>query len=321
MTLGMPRYRRPDGWRAFLVARAIRILPLFWIMNVLLLAVLVRLPHWESLANALTLLPLADTGAFSFPPLWVGWTLAFETGFYLMVAIAIGSTHPARMLLMLVAAASLVGIVFRPALPWAQVLFNPILIEFGFGILACLAWQRGISVRIGALAIVLGLILLLVVRALAPELIFSPVASQVVDGSVSLRRALFWGFPWALVLAGVVAADKGEQETGRDVLLTIGNASYAIYLAHAIVIVAIDRSRLTSLAQPAVLATLTIVSSIAAGLAVHWWIEKPLARRLARLAELDQASARSASTVRPRSLTSAKPPSTRTIAGSAPFDA
>ena len=120
MTLGMHRFAGSGGGGRFLAARAMRILPLFWLLNLVLVALLAASPDWRSVATAVFLLPMADLRGFSFPPLWVGWTLAFELAFYLMVALATRTTRPAAALLLLVGVASLAGAVLRPSWPVAQ---------------------------------------------------------------------------------------------------------------------------------------------------------------------------------------------------------
>lgn len=282
MTLGLEREGGPDRWRAFLVARALRILPLFWVMNIVMVILLQASPGWQSVANAASVLPVADAGAFDFPPLWVGWTLAFEFGFYLMVALAMGRSRPVLALLIMVGAASLTGLVLRPALPILQVLFNPILIEFGFGVLACLAWRRGVPAGVRLASLAIGLTLLFAFRAAWPELIFSPEGARVLDGSLSLSRALLWGLPWALVLLSVVAGDEGKDK-GAGPLLAIGNASYSLYLAHAILAALADKWELARSVSPPATVALIMFGSVAAGLAVHRWVERPVARSLKRL--------------------------------------
>ena len=278
MTFGLDRFAEPGGARRFLTARAIRILPLFWLLNLLLILLLGMLPEWRSAATAMFVFPVADGRGFSFPPLWVGWTLAFEFAFYLMVAVAVRSARPALALLSLIVTAGGVGALLQPTWPVAQVLLNPILLEFGFGVVICLAWQRGLPRGFMAPAIVLGSALLLLPRALMPGLIFSPEAGLVIDGSLSLERTLFWGLPWALILLGVVAGDI--RATAKDALHRVGDASYSLYLSHAILVAMLERSALLDgLGAFATIAT-AASASVAVGLATHHWVERPIGRLL-----------------------------------------
>ncbi|HEV2568902.1 acyltransferase [Sphingomonas sp.] len=278
MTLGLDRFTGPGGWRRFLVARAIRILPLFWLLNLLLIVLIGTIPDWRSAITALLLLPAADMRDFYFPPLWVGWTLAFEAGFYLMVALAARSARPAVALVALVGAASLAGAVLQPSWPLAQVLLNPIMLEFGLGVLICLAWRRGVSASIRSACIITGALLLVVPRLLMAEVVFSPEAGLVIDGTLSFHRVLFWGVPWALILTG---ATGGADRSHRGGLLhKLGDASYSLYLSHAILVALIENSLAGSGAYQAIVTVTT--ASMALGLATHRWVEQPLARLLRR---------------------------------------
>jgi peptidoglycan/LPS O-acetylase OafA/YrhL len=276
MTLGLHRFAGPGGACRFLAARAIRILPLFWLLNLLLILLLGAIPDWRAAATAVFLLPLADLRGFSFPPLWVGWTLAFELAFYLMVAAAVRTARPAITLLVLVGTASVAGAMFQPSWPVAQVMINPILLEFGLGVAICLAWQRGLPNWTKSVPVILGAVLLILPRALFPDLMFSPEAGPVIDGTLSLRRALFWGVPWALILLGVVAAHRESQTQGS--LQKLGDASYSLYLSHAILVALLERSDLLhGLGAFSIIGAVS-AASVALGFATHAWLERPLAR-------------------------------------------
>lgn len=274
MTLGLDRFTGPGGWRRFLVARATRILPLFWLLNLLLIVLIGKLPEWRSAVTALFVLPVGDMHNFAFPPLWVGWTLAFEAGFYLMVALAARSARPAFALLGLLGAASLAGAFLQPTWPVAQVLLNPIMLEFGLGVLICLAWRRGLSVSLGSACIITGALLLVSPRLLMAEAVFSPEAGLVIDGTLSLQRVLFWGVPWALILIGAIA---GEDRPGRvDPLHRLGDASYSLYLSHALLVAIIEQPLAGLGAYPTIV--IVTVASVVLGVATHYWVERPLAR-------------------------------------------
>ncbi len=280
MTLGLHRFTGPGGAGRFLAARAMRILPLFWLLNLLLIVLIGVVPDWQSAVTAIFLLPVADARSFSFPPLWVGWTLAFELAFYLMVAAAARTARPALSLLLLVATASLAGALFQPSWPVAQVLLNPILLEFGFGVAICLAWRRGLPEWTRSVPLLAGALLLVLPRALFPELMFSPEAGLVIDGTLSLQRALFWGLPWALILLSVIATNSGSRTA--DPLHQLGDASYSLYLSHAILVALLERSELLDELGAFAIIGAVVTASVALGLATHHGLERPLARLIKR---------------------------------------
>ena len=281
MALGVDRYVGKRGWSRFLRARAIRILPLFWFLCALLSVRLVvggALLDPHSLANAVTLLPLADGHEFHAPPLWVGWTLAFEVGFYLIVALATRTARPRTALLVGTTAVGIIGMFVDPWWAAARIIVNPIILEFAMGVAICLYWRRGVPALVAALAMPAGLILLVGLRAALPNLIFSPKAGLVIDGSTSLVRAAMWGMPWALVVLGAVTYDRASP---RSLLARCGDASYSIYLTHALLMVEAERWRLAETADPRLVVALFCVASVVAGMGVCRFIEKPLLRCLA----------------------------------------
>ena len=309
MALGIGRLAGGDGWRRFLTARARRILPLFWLLSALFAARIVAGGggiDGRAVANTITLLPLLDGRDYHLPPLWLGWTLAFECGFYVLVAIASRWSRPLPVLLALTIGLGLAGIAMHPGWAAARVLANPILLEFALGVGVFLLWRRGIPAGAAAAALAVGVVLLVGLRAARPDLIFSPQAGLVIDGSTSLVRVMLWGVPWALVVLGSVC---GERRGGADALTRLGDASYALYLTHAFVLAEAMRWDVARLLDPRLTVPLFVSVSVAAGFAVHRWLEVPLGRRLAGLQP--SRSAFSASTVSPLSVTSAKPPSTR----------
>lgn len=278
MTLGFARFTGPGGWRRFLAARAVRILPLYWLLTLAMIGITVMMPDLASTMTAIFVLPLTG-GAFAFPPLWVGWTLAFEAGFYLMVAVALASGR--RMALVaLVMLAALAGMLLQPSGALAQVLLNPIGLEFGFGVLICLAYERGLPRWIRTAPMLVGVALLMLPRALWPELIFTPAAGGVIEGTTSLARVVSWGAPWALILLSAVASDRSEQRQGPDPLLRLGNASYALYLSHALIFAAAERWQPFLHIDAFAVVAAMLSTSILLGLAVHHWVERPLARAL-----------------------------------------
>lgn len=282
MALGIDRHSERFGWARFLEARALRILPLFWLLCAVLSVLLVAggaVLDPRSLANAVTLLPLADGHRFHVPPLWVGWTLAFECGFYLIVALATQAARPRAALLIGTAAIGGVGIFVDPWWVPVRIIVNPILLEFAMGVAVCAYWRRGVPTVVSALAMPTGLLLLVGLRAAQPDLIFSPEAGLVIDGSVSLVRTILWGAPWAMIVLGAVAYDRA---TPRSLLARCGDASYSIYLTHALLVVEVRHWHLAEAADPRLVVAIFVVASVLAGMSVNRFVEKPLLRRLTR---------------------------------------
>ena len=253
--------------------RIIRIVPLYWVVTTLKIAVVLVVP---ALATRTTLDPLYVLGSYALlpvrdatgsiaPVLPVGWTLTYEMFFYILVAVALAIRTPLNRVcvpvLLAFAALALVG----PSNGFP----NTIVIEFMFGIvignavprLQSLHWTVGMIVGLAALALLL-----------------------VVPGISGLARPLTWGLPAAFIVAAVVSTELSMRRWLPRWLLAAGNASYATYLTHGFVVPAVFLLCVRSLPLDwAGLTATIIVSLILSGILgqiTHQIVEKPLLLRL-----------------------------------------
>jgi exopolysaccharide production protein ExoZ len=94
---------------------------------------------------------------------------------------------------------------------------------------------------------------------------------------------VIWGLPAGLVVLGLAARARTEGEPGpvRRGLIFMGDASYAVYLVHVLVIRVLGRVFEAGGVLPGnAVVVLTIGASLAAGAAVHVGVERPLLRWL-----------------------------------------
>lgn len=260
---------------AFLAARWRRIWPLSIIATI---AVLALPATWHRLSmsglvSSVTILPLADGAGYHRPLLLVGWTLGFETMFYLLTAVAIARRGGARMALGLSILVALIGMLFTPGWAPLRMLINPMVGEFALGIAIWLAWYRGVAetLALGGALLAAGAIgLIPVAVATEPRL--------AVAGISSTARLLMWGMPWALIVFGLVA---GKPATGwlATRLGWLGDASYAIYLFHLTAISMFAIVAPAALSRSLFFATAS-AAGLLAGIAAHHAIERPLLQRL-----------------------------------------
>jgi exopolysaccharide production protein ExoZ len=91
---------------------------------------------------------------------------------------------------------------------------------------------------------------------------------------------LRFGLPSGLIVAGAVGLERSGIKIGTALMEHLGDASYSVYLSHyffvAGIIVASDTFALTGFVR-ALLAPLTLVASIAGGIASYHLVERPLA--------------------------------------------
>jgi exopolysaccharide production protein ExoZ len=224
-TIGLEHPLRPA--RDFLTRRLIRICPLYWAATIgaLLLLKASHAGDKESfgyVVSSFLFLPCRNIHGEPFPILNAGWTLSFEMFFYLLFALALAMRiSVARLLTPVMISLAVLGL-FRTT-HWidASLLLNPLLLEFLMGLLLGhflikgyrMPWKVALLIGIPAIAMILT----------AP-----------VSESPWLRFAS-WGIPAALIVHMVVMLEGRFGSSYPPWLLTIGDASYSLYLLHTLI--------------------------------------------------------------------------------------
>jgi exopolysaccharide production protein ExoZ len=239
----------PEG---FLLKRALRVLPLYYLVSApcLFFGVLHGAP-WQQILATLTLWPVYDK--LTDPLLVVAWSLSYEMLFYLALALVLKGVRPAWLL-----AAYAVCALLRPltGAPLFQFLGSPLICEFLAGVAIALGPSMR-SPRLGVAAIAL---------ALAALALGAPIAIPHIDSP--LRVGLF-GPPAALLVWGALQVEPLLSERLSRPFVFLGDASYALYLTHCVVMVDATQAGLTSQFG-------LIALSVAVGGVVHLRIERPL---------------------------------------------
>ena len=229
--------------------------------------------HWRGLLSTLTLWPVTDRITDPLSP--VAWTLCFEMLFYACATLVLW-----RRWMLVVLLAAYATALLAPASALPQFVGSPLCLEFLAGVgLAQLPKRRWMR-----LALPLGLALLvaaafLPIRPQDAQLVVTDVRDQWV-------RAGAWGAPAALIVWGTM-----QFEAKPGVLSYLGDASYSLYLVHAIVIPAVRRvmPSLDTPLMPWLYALVLIGGSIAAAACSYLWFERPITRTLQRWIGRNQA--------------------------------
>ena len=264
---------------AFLIRRLERIAPFYW--GVTLLAVLAAAIYPQAMADSnlnlshillsLAFVPHEDPihgGISSF--YHVGWTLNYEMYFYVVFALLLAWKSPGRRLVGLVvwaAATSMFFLAVDPETAFVRVYTNPMLLEFVAGAALGWAYWRGFFARlsIGAAAALLigGTAVLLAFRVGSEE------------------RVVLQGIAATATLAGVLGFEQQGFVRRFRLGLLLGDSTYAIYLVHPMVMTAF-RAGARVLHLPverlwlgAPLVVAMTLASVAVGVIIHLWIERP----------------------------------------------
>lgn len=281
---------RDIGPADFLRRRVIRVVPLYWLATLALAVGILLLPgvfpnvtlQPAHLVKSLLFVPHVNPQDLPFPLLAVGWTLNYEAVFYLAFAAALAA--PAQRRLAVLAAILLplacLGAIYHPLY---RLFSNPMLLQFLAGALIGRLWlQRALpGARGGAILAAVGALGLLGAHGLGiqPE---------------HLMRPFLWGLPAACLLIGAVAAEPLLPRLGA--LKSLGDASYSIYLVHTPVMALVNK--VMGPTESVLFFCAASGVSIAAGLACHAAIERPLLallRRPGRAPDSQAAGARQAS--------------------------
>jgi peptidoglycan/LPS O-acetylase OafA/YrhL len=248
-----------DPARRFLARRLRRIVPLYWLMTALKLALLAASPAlarhsnpdaWN-VAASLLFIPSRDALGVVRPVLPVGWTLEFEMLFYALFAGALACRARPLWITPILAFLAFAGFWRRPDWPAPLILANGMVLEFAAGMaIAGLDRRRG-----GAKWPGLALFVACVVLCLAP--------------GAGPWRFLVWGVPAATAVAAALALEPRAGPVLPPWMLGVGDASFAIYLVHPFVIACLaTHGRLGAGAA--------VPLSLVAGVALHRFVDAPM---------------------------------------------
>ncbi|WP_426958448.1 acyltransferase family protein [Muricoccus radiodurans] len=267
---------RPPG--LFLLNRAVRIIPTYWVATLclLLLAALGLVPRMvlnpeHILASFLFLpAPSPSVPGLTLPFLGQGWTLNYEMAFYLLFALTIPLAAPRRLALL---SAVLVGLVLagwlvRPDSVAAVFYTRPIILEFVAGMIIARLHQ----------ARLLGNPLLGVTLTLAGILglgLLMPLGGQ--PGTIAA------GLAAAALVAGVVALEVAGRLPNLPGLGLLGDASYPIYIWHSFVLSVAFRIGDVLTLPRGLTAVIAVVGSAAAGVVLYCAMERPIGRLYRRV--------------------------------------
>jgi peptidoglycan/LPS O-acetylase OafA/YrhL len=229
--------------------------------------------------RAVLLLP-SDTNV-----IWYSWTLKYEMFFYALFTLCLFSRSQlvttfgtACLLAMFVLLAPTVSDHATHAF-----LSNPIVFEFslglGLGVLynthPHLFTQRRAMLTAGAVFAASFI-------AVAPLL---HLRMDALMGPMPNIRLLVWGLPAAIIVAWGVGLKAMPGRAGQFLLL-LGNASYALYLAHFFVMKVylsmLDKTEIGRAIPQLILGPIVVAACIAAAIGLHVFYEKPVARFFAR---------------------------------------
>jgi len=306
ITLVAYRYMGAEDGKQFLVKRFLRINPIYYLASLVFLGIVATaafLLHdpapvmisnpWHKFLQTLFIFPLHPV-----PHLMsIGWTLSVEWLFYVLFFLLILFKRRKKALLLIIMIVLLVLTGYIARFRDSRLIFitNPVLLEFLPGVIICRAYILVKNIpKLLAIGFVLAGAGIYVYEIFHGFGYISEMASTV-NGSLSMKRFLFWGLPSSLLVAGCVFLEKNAVGTrlwnNKWIRLT-GDASYSIYLVHLIVffLLSLVFQRVKYFAIPDAGIILQLAVAMITGIIFYLFVERPLLRLVRRKARQQPAA-------------------------------
>lgn len=280
-TSGKDRFDAP----AFLRRRAERVVPLYWLVTLGVALLAIAAPaflrnttfSWTQLAGSLLFIPYARDNGEIVPLMKLGWTLNYEMFFYIVFAgcasLSAGRRVLVVTLLFVALTATGAAFTFTDTIPrfYTEELLLTFCVGMGVGLLYLREWRGVVSARAAPVWAAAAL-LFAALGFLIPQP--TPLGPRT-DAMFTLAGA-------ALLMLGLCLE---KRVPFSRIGLTLGDASYAMYLTHmyfvaaAIVIV----RRFVGTAMPWLEVVSAIALSVVFAVPVYSFVERPIQRRLRRI--------------------------------------
>ncbi len=277
---------RPTQFEAYVRKRLTRIYPTYWVALAIMIGLMVVSPtpgrpeqQIGNLLSSILLVPWPTE-----PLLGVAWSLKHEMLFYALFGVVVLHRRAGQFVLAGWGALTVLNIAetWMSGTPlfhglWGSLVFRIFNAEFFFGIAVAALIRRG-WIRRPRTAAVIGLVLFLgcgIYESFGPA---RPAEWP--------PRHLAYAAGAALMLYGLAGAELAGRLRPPRPLVTLGAASYSLYLVHVIVLLFVRQAALVvrpHLALPAeVWFAISVASAVFAGLLFWRHIEQPLLARLLR---------------------------------------
>jgi len=285
-------FGKTGGMTTYFLRRIARIVPMYWVATTILLVYV--LTQYDSFAGATggaqadyviasyLFYPYVRPDGWGAPLLGVGWTLNYEVFFYTLFGLLVFLQRRTVVTVIGAVFCALIAIRYfyadlpNPFAYW----FNPLIIEFVFGMAIALAYRAGVRLP-------MWLVCTLVASGLA-VLGWSWSQAHFFDPPSWLRVPV-WGLPALAIVGGFALAIKPvPQNLFWRVTGFLGDASYSIYLVHTLAL-GVPRLVLGRFVDPAsapwLYLALIVLATVIPPLIVYVYVEKPFTEILQRKIE------------------------------------
>lgn len=284
------KFGTPSGVANFARRRIIRIVPLYWILTTLMIAVVIVLPNdvnsatddWRQWISSYLFIPYArESDGMIRPVLGLGWSLQFEMFFYLIFCLSMFLPRRTGLLITisLLVALPVATLALDQDSTLVRFAGHPIIIEFAAGITLGIVYMKRYAIpdHLGMMLAIVGFALL----------VLAPAYSPLVDN----MRHIHYGIPATLIMSAAVLTHYGQNLQVGRIFNIGGEISYAVYLSHPFVIglvaLIFERAGLLETVPPLGLVfsfgTIVMIGALFAGFTIHYWLDKPLTGTITKL--------------------------------------
>ena len=264
----------------FFARRLIRIVPLYWSVTLLYLALAALLPDRGNtftlplVLTSFAFIPFPRSDGFIQPVIGQGWSLNYEMLFYAIYACCIGLRRRTAGFLAIGTLALIVIIGLWPSgSPQIEFWTSGIMLEFAAGIALAELHARGLRLaRAPAVALTAAGLALILFAPLTPA-------------EFGASRVFWVGIPALLLVGSIALSDRPLIPESRWVIL-LGAASYAMYLLHSFpnrIVVSMIRWLGLDASAPTVFLSglaVALAGTIVLSVFVYTAFERPVMRRL-----------------------------------------
>lgn len=265
---------RPVSPLTFYYRRIVRIVPLYWLLTSVMLAVLLVAPALVNsaefdgahvLASYLFIAhPHPGQADAVFPLLVPGWTLNYEIFFYLIFGslLVLGRHARLRSLLYVMLTLSILHFALADRTGVAGFYTNPILLEFAAGAVLGYAVERGATISWSRAWVLIA------------------IGAALIVAHFDVIRIVRDGLGAILIVSAIVLAEARKSAPRHPLALLIGDASYSIYLGHVLVLAALAKAYeriggFETLAGVLVYVAIVLVAVVVAAITLYRGFEKP----------------------------------------------
>lgn len=277
-----------EKFKRFIKKRFIRINPVFYVSCFLMfIGYLLWSPNEYSLdtiIKTITILPIFDSGEeFTYPLIYVGWTLSYEWAFYIFYSLFIAFSIVKRREIYLISIFFLLFLIgfFFPVREIHYIFItNPMFLEFVLGMLVAMAYRRIKKVPL-IVTVLIGLIALLFYGYLIVGGHGQVGEAYLINtGVYTWHRFFLFGVPAMLLFISFLFLEKRTSINyiRSEKLALLGDASYSIYLIHPILFYVIAHNFKEELAfiNPDLLIILFVILAVVIGIIYHKLVENRL---------------------------------------------